>query len=248
MSREPRPWEDYKLWSHPKTHAKVCEIISRLPRGRLLDIASGEGALSAAASGMGFEVTACDQAPENFKAPGIECVRCDLDEKLPFPDESFECGVCIEAIEHLRDRYAFLSECARVLAPGSKLVVTTPNILNLESRRRFFTSGFFPLFTRPANEFENDPAHTHINPVPYYYLRHALVQSGFKMVKVCTDRYRKSALALAWLYPAVVLGARHSIRKETDPRQRAVNREIVRTMCSAPVLFGRTLIVVAERV
>ncbi len=239
--------QDYKLWAHSKTHAKVREILSALPRGRLLDIAAGEGAMSAAAKEMGFEASACDLQPDEFKAPGIECARCDLDEGLPFPNESFDCAVCIEAIEHLRDRYAFLAECARVLRPGGSLILTTPNVLNLAARGKYLASGFFPLFNRPVNEFEPHPTHTHINPVPYYYLRHALVAGGFEITRVTTDRFRKSALCLAWLYPVMLLAARHSVRKEADERQRGVNRRILRTMRSGAMLFGRTLIVVARR-
>lgn len=238
----------YKLWAHQKTHAKVREILSGLPRGKLLDIAAGEGALSAAAAEMGFTVSACDLQPEIFKAPKIECSPCDLNERLPFPDASFDYAACIEAIEHLRDRYAFLSECARVLKPGAALVLTTPNVLNLAARAKYLASGFFPLFNRPVNEFEPHPTHSHINPVAFYYLRHALVSNGFEITRVTTDRYRKNALCLAWLYPVILFASKHSVRKETHPRQREVNREILRTMRSGALLFGRTLIVVARRV
>jgi len=238
----------YKLWAHAKTHAKVRKILSSLPRGKLLDIAAGEGALSAAAAQMGFDVAACDLQPEMFKAPGIDCLQCDLDERLPFLDASFDCAACVEAIEHLRDRYAFLSECARVLRPGGSLVLTTPNVLNLASRAKYLASGFFPLFSRPVNEVEPHPTHSHINPIPYYYLRHALVKSGFTVARVTTDRYRRSALWLAWLYPLALLASKHSVRKETHPRQREINRKILRTMRSGALLFGRTLIVVAKRV
>jgi len=239
--------ERYRLWAHRKTHAKVRELLSPLPRGRLLDIAAGEGAMSAAAKEMGFDVSACDLQPDRFKAPGVECAGCDLDEGLPFPDESFDCAVCIEAIEHLRDRYAFLAECARVLKPGGSLVLTTPNVLNLAARGKYLASGFLSLFDRPVNEFEPHPTHTHINPITYYYLRHALVASGFEITRITTDRFRKSALCFAWLYPVILLASKHSIRNETDERQREVNRQILRTMRSGALLFGRTLIVVARR-
>lgn len=239
--------QEYRLWAHEKTHAKVQALISGLPHGKFLDIAAGEGALSAAAREMGFEVSACDLQPDKFKAPGISCVSCDLNIRLPFPDAGFDCAACIETIEHLRDRYAFLAECARVLKPGGTLVLTTPNVLNLAARGKYLASGFFPLFGRPVNEFEPHPTHTHINPIPYYYLRHALVTSGFDIQEVTTDRYRKNAILLAWLYPLAVLAAMHSVRRESHPQQREANRGILKTMRSAALLFGRTLIVVARK-
>jgi len=238
---------EYKLWAHEKTHAKVHEILSSLPRGRLLDIGAGEGAMSAAAKEMGFTVAACDHQPGIFKAPGIECSPCNLDGGLPFPEASFDHAVCIETVEHLRDRYAFLAECARVIRPGGTLVVTTPNILNMASRFKYLFSGFFPLFSRPVNEFEPDPTHTHINPVTYYHLRHALVAGGFELHEARTDRFRLSAMLLAWMYPALLFATARSMRKEHDPRQREANREIRKAMNSAALLFGRTLIVAAKR-
>lgn len=240
--------EDYMLWAHRKTHLAVRDTLSGMPRGRLLDIAAGEGAMSAAAAEMGFQVSACDLQPENFKAPGVECAPCDLDKNLPFPDASFDCAVCIEAVEHLQNRYAFLAECARILRPGGTLILTTPNVLNLAARLKFLLTGFFPLFARPPGEFVPHPTHTHINPIPYYYLRHALVVNSFKITRVCTDRYRKSSIMLAWLWPVIILASIHSVRKEADLRQRAANREILATMRSGALLFGRTLIIVAERV
>jgi 2-polyprenyl-3-methyl-5-hydroxy-6-metoxy-1,4-benzoquinol methylase len=238
---------EYRLWAHKKTHARVRKILSGLPRGRLLDIAAGEGALSAAAADMGFQVSACDLQPEKFKAPGIDCTMCNLDEKVPFDDASFDCAVCIEAIEHLRDRYAFLAECARIIRPGGTLVLTTPNVLNLAARVKYLFTGFLPLFSRPVSEFEARPTHAHINPIPYQYLRHALVSNGFEPTLITTDRYRKSALAFSWLYPFLFFASKHSVRKESLPEQRRVNVQILRTMRSAALLFGRTLIVVANR-
>jgi len=236
----------YTVWAHWKTHAAVERILDGLPRGRLVDLAAGHGAMSDAARHMGFDVTACDIQPENFRAPGIRCVGCDLNGRMPFDDASFDVAVCVEGIEHLRDRYAFLRECFRILRPGGALVLTTPNVLNLSSRLRFFLGGFPSLF-RPPNEFRPDPSHGHISPTPWYYLRHALLLSGFTDLRVHTDRYRRSALLLAWLYPAVVLAGRHCTRRERDPAQRAANRELLREMRSAALLFGRTLIAVAAK-
>lgn len=236
----------YTVWAHWKTHAAVEKILEGLKRGRLIDLAAGCGAATDAARRMGFEVTACDIQPENFKVPGLKCVRCDLNERMPFADGEFDCAVCIEGIEHLRDRYAFLKECYRILRPGGTLILTTPNVLNLSSRLRFFLGGFPSLF-RPPNEFRPDPSHGHISPTPWYYLRHALVLAGFRNLRIQTDRFRRSALMLAWLYPVVVVAGMHCVRRERDGQQRQANREILRQMRSAPILFGRTLIAIAEK-
>lgn len=237
--------QDYGVWAHRKTHIKVRQLLVPLPRGRLLDIAAGQGALSATAKEMGFDVAACDFLPENFMPPDMVCDQCDLDEGLPYDDASFDVAVGIEVIEHLKDRYAFATECARIVKPGGTLILTTPNVLNLASRLKFFLAGFSSLFDSPPNEFNPNPISQHIAPTPYYLLRHALVLAGFRVRLVTTDRWRRGALLLAGLYPAVRLASRHSTRRENHPEQRQANHEMLRTMRSASILFGRTLIVEA---
>ncbi len=39
-------------------------------------------------------------------------------ERLPFPDASFDRVFCVNALHHLRDRFAFFSEARRILRPG----------------------------------------------------------------------------------------------------------------------------------
>lgn len=46
--------------------------------------------------------------------------------KLPFTDDSFDCIVAAEIIEHVTDPKTFVDELIRVLAPGGALVVSTP--------------------------------------------------------------------------------------------------------------------------
>jgi SAM-dependent methyltransferase len=49
------------------------------------------------------------------------------DDNFPVPDGQFDCVVCIDVLEHLRQDQPFLREMRRVLKPGAKAVVTVPN-------------------------------------------------------------------------------------------------------------------------
>ena len=46
---------------------------------------------------------------------------------LPFPDNSFDAVTTFHFIEHIHERALFIKECIRVLRPGGKLYITTPN-------------------------------------------------------------------------------------------------------------------------
>lgn len=87
--------------------------------------------------------------------PGINFIRADIDhEKLPFADDSFDAVLLVHVIEHLKNPFLVRDEIARVLKPGGRFYVETPN----------WTSILVPSFGLkrevgfPANFFD-DPSH-----------------------------------------------------------------------------------------
>lgn len=64
---------------------------------------------------------------------------CDCARELPFPNASVDAIVNIESACHYRDRARFISECARVLRPGGRLVaqdwMASENLRPAERRR-----------------------------------------------------------------------------------------------------------------
>jgi SAM-dependent methyltransferase len=237
----------FQIIAHGKTFLRVLDLLETLPRGTLLDVPSGEGALSVAAREMGFQVLAGDIDPKFFKAKGIECRYMDMNRVLPVEDQSLDYVVCLEGVEHLENAFQFTRECNRILKPGGRLVISTPNILNLASRLKYFFSGFYALCPRPINEFSHLPVFDHINPVTFYQVRYMLHSSGFQLRKVTTDLWRRSALGFLAFYPVLRLYSIRTMRKESDPRQREANREIRGQINSLDLLLGRTLILEAEK-
>jgi dolichol-phosphate mannosyltransferase len=62
---------------------------------------------------------------------------------LPFRNESFPCVVCSQVIEHVPKESPILAELCRVLAPGGRLVLGTPDYARWEWRITERLYGFF---------------------------------------------------------------------------------------------------------
>jgi SAM-dependent methyltransferase len=170
--------------AYADSHQVALRLASDELPGRALDLGAGQGAISQALKDRGFEVTATDVNTAQFRAAAVPCLKFDLNERLPFPDGSFDLVMAIEILEHLESPRAFLREIFRLVKPGGLAVVTTPNITSLPSRVLFLATGWFDLFV-PTRKRLEDPldagADGHITPLPAWLLRYDLRQTGFKI-------------------------------------------------------------------
>ena len=102
---------------------------------RMLDIGCGGGLVAEPLARLGASVTAIDPAPENIGAArrhaepqGLTIdYRACLAEDVVAANETFDCVVCLEVIEHVPDPAAFVAMVAKTVRPGGLLVLSTIN-------------------------------------------------------------------------------------------------------------------------
>ncbi len=243
-----------KAPSCPKIYASVLARVRTLglPRGaKILDAPCGDGEVSIELAKLGFEVSAVDMVdellPEARTLLGRRLRIADISRPLPWPDASFDSILCVEGIEHLEDAFAFLREIWRLLKPGGILIVTTPNIISLRSRMRFFGSGFYNCDPRPLDESARHPMH-HIGLRTFPELRYMLRTSGFELTAVAATHTKPITYAYSIFVPWMWLYSLIAFRKEKSAGQRERNKEIRRTLLSSAILYGENLLLVSRKV
>jgi SAM-dependent methyltransferase len=112
--------------------AKHFETLLRIAGtpGRLLDVGTGVGTLLRLAGERGWRAVGVDVDPAVVayaRARGLD-VRLGELGKLELPAESFDLVTLWNVIDFVADPVAMLHECHRVLVPGGRLFVRTPNV------------------------------------------------------------------------------------------------------------------------
>jgi ubiquinone/menaquinone biosynthesis C-methylase UbiE len=103
---------------------KAAELIE----GNVLEIGTGEGygAEVLAPHAMRF-ITIDKTTPERlYQAANVEFVEAAVP-PIPAENNSFDYVVSFQVIEHIKRDFDFVREVHRVLKPGGKFIVTTPN-------------------------------------------------------------------------------------------------------------------------
>ena len=159
------------------------------PGDRVLEVASGSGgpALYLARkfkchlTGLDINeegIKTANQQAADAKIQNANFQLADVDQRLPFDDETFDAVMCVDSMNHFRDRLSYLGEWQRVLKAGKRALFTDPVVMtgpvsNEELAARS-SIGFF-LF------------------VPLEVTKNLIQEAGFKLVR-CEDVTRNIEL------------------------------------------------------
>lgn len=227
-----------------KTHDKVIEMMDREPRGKVLDVPTGTGIIADRLRKMGFEMSCCDINPSFFSVPDLKVDVGDLNQSLPYASRSFDYLVCLEGIEHTENPFNAIREFQRLLKKGGKLLISTPNFLNIERRLRFLFTGTFSKI--PSREvirdaWKGDLCMAHLSPLGYPLLKFILEWYGFRILQLEKDQPKRKMI---WLFPFVWI-IRLFGRMASQKRRAAYRLED--TLSDEIIMGGNTLIIMAQK-
>jgi SAM-dependent methyltransferase len=105
------------------------EVLAALPAGgRVLDLGAGAGIVEEFNfRGRAAWVCGVDLDPRVTRNPFLDEGRVGAAEQIPYDDAAFELVFSNNVLEHLPDPIAAFREVRRVLAPGGRFLVKTPN-------------------------------------------------------------------------------------------------------------------------
>ena len=128
-----RPAQLFSLLQYRRWHRFLLSRLQLSPPARVLDMASGTGAIALQlAQRPGIEVAACDitrpmllqaqaRARRDGQRPAVDLIECSA-EAVPFPDTTFDAVIFAYLLRYVSDVPATLRGLARVLRPGGTML------------------------------------------------------------------------------------------------------------------------------
>lgn len=105
------------------------EVLPRIS-GKVLEIGTGSGLGVELLSNTCSELVTIDKFMCDIdvsKYHNVKFIQMEIPPLAGFTDHSFDYVISFQVIEHIEDDHKFLSEIFRVLKPGGKCILTTPN-------------------------------------------------------------------------------------------------------------------------
>lgn len=154
-------------------------------RGLLLDVGCGDGAFLRLARARGWEVAGTELSPYAVgaaKADGLAVREGEVWE-AGFAAAAFDVVTCWHVLEHTSDPRRVVEEIRRVLRPGGRLMLATPNIQD-----HIFRAAYVLARGRRPRLFEPDDREVHLFHFSPRTLRELVAATGLEVVRVGFDR------------------------------------------------------------
>jgi SAM-dependent methyltransferase len=218
---------------------------------KLLDLSCAGGGTSKMLAELGYHVVATEYGMLAPIGPEVERVGgVDLNQFLPFKNESFDGVDIVEVVEHIENQAQLIREISRVLKPGGVALISTPNVLNVMSRVRFLFTGFLRGRVRPAHYTSKPGEAPNIYLLHFYELYYLLFHYGLEVAELRKTRVKFASRffmglfwPLMWLFSLVAV-----IHAEKDPVQRRYNWQSLSYLFNPALLLSDNIVVKARKI
>jgi len=148
LKRIPIDFGQGNLRKYTKGKLIALSLVPNVKNKIALDVGCGEGEQTKWLENKGYRVVSIDK----YKFYP-QCQLVDIDQGLPFNDNTFDLIWCSEVIEHLINPQNAIKEFLRVTRPDGVLILTTPNSY-------FWLMEILYLFGLKPKKIQN-PGHKH---------------------------------------------------------------------------------------
>ena len=170
----------------PKDRVEAI-VAMRGTGNRILDVGCGNGLLLhqfrnsyKTLLGLEYSPHRLAQASVNLAGSDFVPINGSAEDMTSIETDSVDCIISADTIEHIPDVYAACDEMYRVLRPGGKLIINTPNIAFIK-KRLLLLLGRFPSTSQPNEGIGSDVLFDggHFHYFTYRSLRIVLENAGF---------------------------------------------------------------------
>jgi len=166
---------------------RAYELVAPLIRGKVLEVGSGNGYGLRLLSRHCDYYTAIDKYDTNINTSltaNVSFQRMTIP-PLELESDYFDYVVCFQVIEHIQEDSALIAEIKRVLKPGGKLYMTTPNIKTTLTRnpwhiREYTIDEFNKLLSSSFEKVEVKGVYGDTLVMDYYNQHKASIQKLMK--------------------------------------------------------------------
>jgi len=159
---------------------RLLKLIIEDKPGNVLDIGCSTGDISSFLVAKRIKVFGLDFVFDKLlkaRRKRLDIIMGDISKGLPIKNDTLDCVLAGEIIEHVIDTDYFLDEIRRILKKNGSLVISTPNLANLENRLRLLI-GRYPIFVDYKSGGDN-----HVRVYTGRALIRQLKERGYKIEK-----------------------------------------------------------------